>query len=303
MPLDLVSLTTRFAKRPGLHATPLVGLQIIRADATLGRLHNMHKPSLCFIVQGTKEVTVGGHREERDQVLRYAANEFLYSAVDLPITGEILHASVRKPYLCLVLEIEPGLVFDLVSASESVERRRPMAGHAAIFVGRDAQMTDAFGRLLACLATPVDASVLAPTVVREIVYRLLRGPCGGAVRELGIADSQTQRIASAIERLKRDYARPLRAADLARLAGMSVSSFHAHFKKVTTLSPLQYQKQLRLHEARRLLLGDTTSAADAGFRVGYESPSQFSREYARYFGLPPISDMKRVDGRRQRARA
>lgn len=133
-----------------------------------------------------------------------------------------------------------------------------------------------------------------PTVIREIVYRLLRGAYGSAVREVGIADSQTQRIASVIATLKRELAKPHTMSSLARLAGMSVSSFHAHFKKVTTLSSLQYQKHLRLHEARRLLLASATSAADAGFQVGYESPSQFSREYARYFGLPPIGDVRRA---------
>lgn len=292
MPPDLVTLATRYARRPGLHETPLPALQIIRADEPMPRLYTVHKPSLCFIVQGGKEVTVG------DQVLRYMTNEFLYSSVELPATGEVIRASRAKPYLCLVLAIEPSVVFDLVSASESIERRPVTTGHQAIFVGRDDAMTEVFGRLLACLNSPVDVSVLAPSILREITYRLLRGPYGGAVRELGIADSQTQRIAAVIERLKRDFAKPLRTTELARIAGMSPSSFHAHFKKVTTLSPLQYQKQLRLYEARRLLLGDLTSAADAGFRVGYQSASQFSREYARHFGLPPISDIKRPESRR-----
>jgi len=283
---DLATLTTRYAPRPGQHSTAIAALQIIRADATYQRVHSLHKPALCFIVQGAKIVTVG------DERLRYAQNEFLYSSVELPITGEVIEATKREPYLVLALEIEPSLVFELVSSTEGVEPRRPAVGQRAIFVGRDEAMTDAFTRLLACAKNPVDAQVLAPLIIREIVYRLLRGPYGDAVREVGIADSQTQRIATAIEHMKRDYAAPLSMAELARIAGMSVSSFHAHFKKVTTLSPLQYQKQLRLHEARRLLLTAATSAADAAFRVGYESASQFSREYARYFGLPPISDVK-----------
>jgi AraC-like DNA-binding protein len=288
MVAEPAALAARHAPLPGLHATAIAALQIIRADAPYARVHSMHKPSLCFILQGTKIVTVG------DEVLRYGANEFLYSSVEVPITGEVLDATRRRPYLVLVLEVEPSLVFDLVSASEGVEPRKPAVGQRGIFIGRDEAMTDAFTRLVTCLAHPVDARVLAPTVIREIVYRMLRGPYGDAVREVGIADSQTQRIAAVIERLKRDYATRHSMEDLARLAGMSVSSFHAHFKKVTTLSPLQYQKQLRLHEARRLLLSSATSASDAGFRVGYESASQFSREYARYFGLPPLSDIKRT---------
>jgi AraC-like DNA-binding protein len=287
MPQDLVTLALRHAPRAGTHATAIPSLQIIRADATYERVHSMHKPCLCFIVQGSKVVRVG------DKVLRYAGGQFLYSSVELPITGEVVEATRRHPYLVLVLEIDPGLVFDLVTATRtSASRRAPGAGRA-IFVGQDAAMSDAFMRLLACLSDATDAQVLAPTVTREIVYRLLRSRYGDAVREIGIADSQTQRIAGVIEHLKSRYAEPQTMTALAQLAGMSLSSFHAHFRKVTTLTPLQYQKQLRLQEARRLLLTSATSAADAGFRVGYESASQFSREYARYFGLPPLHDARR----------
>ncbi len=286
--MDLATLVARHAKKPGVHATAIPAVQLLRADAAYARVHSMHRPALCHIVQGTKIVSVG------ETALRYGANQFLYSSLEFPIAGEVIQATTRAPYLCIALEIDPGLVFDLVSASESVEPRKPAPGPQAIFVGRDEAITDGFARLIACLNHPVDAQVLAPTIIREIVYRMLRGPYGDAVREVGIADSQTQRIAGVIVRMKRELAKPLRMPALARLAGMSPSSFHAHFKKVTTLSPLQYQKHLRLHEARRLLLTASTSAADAGFRVGYESASQFSREYARYFGLPPISDIKRV---------
>lgn len=285
---DLVALATRLAPKPGTFQTNSPALQILRADATYSRVHSMHKPSLCFIVQGAKIVRVG------DKTLRYGANEFLYSSVELPITGEVIEASARKPYMVLVLEIEPHVVFDLVSSAGSAERRKPGDSPRAIFVGKDEHMTDAFRRLLGCLRDPVDAQVLVPMVAREIVYRLLRGPYGAAVREVGIADSQTQRIVTIIERLKSDYASPLAMNDLARAAGMSLSSFHAHFKKVTTLTPLQYQKHLRLREARRLLLTSATTAADTAYRVGYESPSQFNREYARYFGLPPMSDVRKT---------
>jgi len=293
MPPELVDLAVRYARRPGLSATPLPELQIVRADRREARVYTVLRPSLCFILQGAKEVTVGS------DVLRYRSQQFLFSSVDLPATGEVLEASPRQPYLGLMLQIEPGVVFELASASGRLERRATSASKPAIFVGSDGAMTDAFMRLLRCAQDPVDARILAPGVIREITYRLVCGPHGDVVSELGIADSQTQRIASAVEWLKRDYARPIRTAELARMARMSVSAFHHHFKKVTTLSPLQYQKRLRLHEARRLLLGDTTSAADAGFRVGYESPSQFNREYRRYFGLPPISDIKRVDPRQR----
>lgn len=158
-------------------------------------------------------------------------------------------------------------------------------------------MGEAFERLVRCLPKRADVEVLAPSLLREITYRLLQGPYGHAVRELGVADSQTRRVARAIELLKQKFAEPLPTAELARTAGMSVSSFHAHFKRVSTMSPLQYQKQLRLHEARRLLHAGSPSAAEIAFRVGYESTSQFSREYARLFGLPPLRDARRREAK------
>jgi len=294
MPSDFVELSLRAARSPGISQTSIPALQIIRADRVLPRVHAVQRPSLCFIVQGAKEVTLGR------AVLRYRSMEFLFSSVDLPITGQVVEATANKPYLCLVLEIAPSLVLELTAAwastglgADSQPRAEP-----AIFVGkRDEQLTDAFFRLLRCSANALDAEVLAPGVIREITYRLLLGPYGRAVRAAGTAGGQVQRVAKAIERLKRDYTKALRIEQLARTAGMSVSSFHDHFKRITTLSPLQYQKQLRLQEARRLLLGDSGSAAEVAFHVGYESPSQFSREYARFFGLPPVSDAKRSGAR------
>jgi AraC-like DNA-binding protein len=255
-------------------------------------IKTLHKPSACFVVQGGKEVAIGG------EVLRYGVHDVLVSTVELPITGEIIVASPRQPYLCLALELEPALVVELASAVEDAERatraRAPRSLGRAMTVGEaDPGMATAFHRLVQCLASPLDTQILAPSLTREITYRLLRGPYGPIVRELGIVDSQTHRIARVIQRLKLDFAKPLRTAALAKLAGMSVSSFHDHFRKVTTLSPLQYQKQLRLYEARRLLLHHA-AAADVAFQVGYESPSQFSREYARFFGRPPLSDARHL---------
>ncbi|HKO50076.1 MAG TPA: AraC family transcriptional regulator [Polyangiaceae bacterium] len=292
MRTDLVTLSLRSAPHPGLSKTVISALQIVRADRVLPRVHAVHRPSLCFIVQGAKQVTVGR------TVFRYRSMEFLFTSVDLPMTGQVIEAAPAKPYLCLVLEIDPSLVFELTTASAALAPEYPVRTEQAIFVGkRDEQLADAFFRLLQCSTSPLDAEVLAPGVIREITYRLLLGPYGGSVRAAGLVGGQTQRIAKAIERLKREYAKALRIEQLARTAGMSLSSFHDHFKRVTTLSPLQYQKQLRLQEARRLLLGDAGSAAEIGFQVGYESPSQFSREYARFFGLPPLSDAKRIAAR------
>jgi AraC-like DNA-binding protein len=287
MPSDIAELALRYSTASGTSRTPVPALQIVRADRTGERVHAVHRPSLCLLAQGAKEVTVG------TTVFRYRSAQFLFSSVDLPVTGAVVEATPAKPYLCLALEIEPSVVFELASAG-CVPAASNRNGRA-IFVGKsDARMTDAFTRLLECLAHPLDVAVLAPSVIREITYRLLQGPYGDSVRDLGVPDSQTQRIAKAIEHLKRGFAQALRVEALARVAGMSVSSFHQHFKQVTTLSPLQYQKRLRLQEARRLLLSHEAGAADVGFTVGYESPSQFSREYARLFGLPPMQDVTRA---------
>ncbi len=287
---EVPAAVREIATRPGTWPTSIPALSILRADAVQPHVYSLHRPSCCFLLQGKKEVCVGS------TLFQYRAGEFLFSSVDLPLTGAILEASSKRPYLCLVLAIDASSVFEL-SALVAPSAPTPSGSARAIFVGqRDAQMTDAFVRLARCLAAPTDAEVLAPGIIREITYRLLSGPYRDAVRDVGIAGSQTQRIARVIERLKRDYDKELTTAELAALAGMSVSSFHQHFKQVTTLSPLQYQKQLRLQEARRLLLAQDANAAEVGFRVGYESPSQFSREYARLFGAPPISDVKRVRG-------
>jgi AraC-like DNA-binding protein len=300
MPSDLVELALRYSVTSGTARTPVSALQIVRADRTQERVHSVHRPSLCFLAQGAKEVTVGS------RLFRYRSPQFLFSSVDLPVTGVVIEATPARPYLCLVLEIEPSLVLELASAG--CAPAEPNTSSSAIFVGEsDARMTAAFTRLLDCLEHPLDIDVLAPSVVREITYRLLRGPYGSSVRDLGIAGSQTQRIAKVIDHLKRGFAEALRVEALAHIAGMSVSTFHQHFKQVTTLSPLQFQKRLRLQEARRLLLSHAAGSADVAFKVGYESPSQFSREYARLFGLPPIQDVTRAlasaSGKPPKARA
>ena len=285
---DLVELALRYANQPGTHATAIAALSIVRSDRPSPRIHAVHRPSLCFLAQGAKQVSLGA------EVYRYASQEFLFSSVELPVTGEISAASPKQPYLCLVLAIEPRHVFDVVTEAGELLRPSRTSAQAMFVERRDPRMTDAFLRLLQTLHSPAEARVLASGVIREITYRLLSGRYGEVVRALGIADSQTHRIAKVIERLKLEFARPLRTAELARLAGMSPSSFHHHFKNVTALSPHQYQQHLRLQEARRLLAAPHESAAEIGFRVGYESASQFSREYARLFGLPPSSDAKRM---------
>ncbi|HSH93293.1 MAG: AraC family transcriptional regulator N-terminal domain-containing protein [Candidatus Methylacidiphilales bacterium] len=195
---------------------------------------------------------------------------------------------MRQPYLRLVVSIGPTLVYEVL---QSMNVEAASQSQQGFFVGRaEPTLTDAVARLARCLDSSGDSAVLAPGILREIVYRLLQGPFGAMVAELGVAGNRTQRISRAISHLKNRFAEPLRVEDIARLAGMSPSTFHEHFRKITTLSPLQYQKMLRLQEARRLLVGN--EAADIAFRVGYQSPSQFSREYARHFGHPPMADIR-----------
>lgn len=281
---ELVDLAMRHSPGDGFWDTRLPVLRVLRSSVTANPVPAVQRPMLCLIVQGTKEVTVG------DSVYRYAPGQYLLSTVDLPMTGEVIEADGKKPYLCFALAIEPSTVYEVLENSGlSAEADT----RAAVSVEKaDAPLVDAMTRLARCIPSATDCAVLAPGIVREIIYRLLTGPVAAMVREIGVVGSRTQRVAKAIAHLKNAYAEPIEVADLAHLAGMSPSSFHEHFKKVTTLSPLQYQKQLRLHEARRLLLADATSAGDIGFRVGYQSASQFSREYARYFGHPPSQDLR-----------
>lgn len=286
-----VQTCLRFAPASGTGETSIPQLKIVRSDRPLPRVPSVHRPSLCFVAQGAKEVVLG------TDVYRYGSGDFLFSSVDLPLTGEVLEASKSKPYLCLVLELDASVVFELTTVLKLPTARAGSTPRALFVRKRDPDMTHAFDRLVRCLAKRADAEILAPSLMREITYRLLQGPYGDAVRELGIADSQTRRVARAIELLKQNFAEPLPTAKLARAAGMSVSSFHAHFKRVSSMSPLQYQKHLRLHEARRLLHAGRPNAAEVAFEVGYESASQFSREYARLFGLPPIRDVREHEPR------
>jgi AraC-like DNA-binding protein len=281
---DLIALAKRHAPEPGLLPTRIPDLRIVRIAGRSEPIHAVQQASLCYLLQGAKELTVA------DRLYRYAAGEYLVSTIDLPVTGEIVEASGREPYLCLVVSLDPALVYDILQTAHHEIPPRPQPG---LYVGKASPaLHDAVARLARCLDSAGDSVVLAPGIVREIVYRLLQSPFGPMVAELGVAGSRTQRISRAIAHLKNHFAEPLPIEELARLAGMSPSTFHEHFRKITTLSPLQYQKMLRLQEARRLLIANGTGAADIAFRVGYQSPSQFSREYARHFGHSPTVDLK-----------
>jgi AraC-like DNA-binding protein len=239
------------------------------------------------VVQGRKRALIGS------ETYHYDAFNHLLVSVTLPMKGQIIEATPERPYLCLRLGIDIGAVAKLLT---EVKLDIPTADNdKPLYVARTSpDLIEVFLRLIRLLDSPSDLAVLAPLALREIWYRLLRGEMGSRLRGLVETDGQVQRISRAIEHLQRHYNQPLRIEDLADASHMSTSTFHARFKAVTTLSPLQFQKQLRLHEARRLLLTENIDAGTAAHQVGYESPSQFNREYRRFFGAPPRREIAKL---------
>lgn len=278
---ELADRVARNTPEPGLNDTCVPGLSLIRATAPSQPLPSVYHPSLCVVVQGRKHALLG------DEVYVYDPLNYLVVSMTLPITGQIIDASPQQPYLCLRIDIDPAQVASLLAR---LPRDAPTQHAPArpLFLARtSAPLLDAVLRLARLLDTPEEADVLAPLALREIHYRVLTGELGGRLRQLCEVDGPSQRIARAIDLVKARYAGTLRIEELAAAAHMSPSALHQRFKAVTTLSPLQFQKQLRLQEARRLMLSEGMEAAAAGHHVGYESPSQFSRDYRRLFGAPP----------------
>jgi AraC-like DNA-binding protein len=266
--------------------TAIPALTLVRRDAPTSLTSYMHEPSLCLIAQGAKRVLLGKETYE------YDANHFLITSVDLPVVAQIMTASREKPYLGLVLRLDQRAMAQMMVDSDLPPPREQQAGRG-MAVGRiTLPLLDAFLRLIDLLDKPEDIPILAPLIQQEILYRLLVGDQGPRLRHIAAAGSQSRQIAQAIDWLKDNYTQPLRIDDLAAQAKMSTSTFHRHFRALTAMSPLQFQKWLRLHEARRMLLSGNLDAAGAAFQVGYESHSQFTREYSRMFGAPPLRDIK-----------
>jgi AraC-like DNA-binding protein len=244
--------------------------------------------AFCVIAQGSKEVLLGDTR------YRYDPAHYLLATAELPVVSQIIAASQERPYLSLRLELDPTLVGSVMVEAGHFSPQSHADVRAINVSPLDASLLDAAVRLVRLLDTPAEAPFLAPLITREIVYRLLMGEQGDRLRHIAVQGGHTHRIARAIERLRREFDQPIRIDDISRELGMSVSSFHHHFKAVTAMSPLQFQKQMRLQEARRLMLGEGLDAASAGYRVGYNDASHFSREYKRLFGLPPLRDAERL---------
>ncbi len=251
--------------------------------------HSLTEPLLVVLAQGGKRLLLG------DEVYEYRAGECLVVAADLPVTGHFLGASPKTPALGIGLELRPAAIAPLLLEVPAGRWSRGTTGLPAIGTGAaDLDLLDAVARMTRLLDHPEDAAVLAPMIEREILYRLLTGPHGAMIRQIGLADSGLAYVGRAIRWIRENYAEPLRIEDLARVAGMSPSAFHRHFRAVTAMSPLQYQKRIRLQEARSLLIADAGDVAGVGHLVGYDSPSQFSREYRRLFGAPPGQDASRL---------
>ena len=269
---------------------PLKGLHLNRVSQVKEPVHSVTMPSFCVIAQGSKEVSLDTERYQ------YDSGKYLLATIELPVTNRLVEASPDKPYLGLRLELDAPLVAAVMLEAGAAAPRRATENVRAINVSTlDANLLDAAVRLVRLADAPTnEARVLLPLITREIVFRLLAGQQGARLRHLVVLGGNTDRIARAIARLRTDYNKPLHVESLARDLGMSASGFYEQFKAVTAMSPLQFQKQIRLQEARRLLIGADVDAATAGYRVGYEDASHFSREYKRLFGSPPLRDAARL---------
>ncbi len=282
---SLTKSIARWTEHGELHTTDIPGLSLFRRNEPTDPISGMYEPSICLAVQGSKRVLLG------DEIYVYDAHHYLITSVHLPTIVQIIEASPEKPYLGLRLKFDQREMAQLMADSYLPPPRTQQSSRGMATGEVTVPLLGAFQRLVDLLAEPKDIPILAPVIQREIIYRLLVGDQGARLRQIASAGSQSHQIARAIDWLKGNFTQPLRIDDLATQFNMSASTFHHHFRQLTAMSPLQYQKTLRLNEARRLMLTERLDAANAAFQVGYESPSQFSREYSRLFGAPPLRDI------------
>lgn len=274
-------------KEDGVHPTVIDKLEFTRQSYVSALLPDVCEPIVVIIVQGKKSVLLG------EETYHYAMSQYLVVSVDLPLSAFVVEATPEQPYLGFKLNLDLRQLCDILAETRSIAKKKENSVKGLFVSNADIPLLDCALRLTRLLDTPQDIPILAPMIIREIYYRLLMGEQGEAVRQIATSGSTMQRIAEAIKLIKGNFTQLMRVEDLARNVSMSASSFHSHFKAVTSMSPLQYQKQLRLLEARRLMLAGDTDASSAAYRVGYESASQFSREYSRLFGAPPMGDIRR----------
>ncbi|CAN7168882.1 AraC family transcriptional regulator [Pararhizobium sp. LjRoot235] len=286
---NLAALMDKHTHQDGVNPTAIPRVFLIRASHTTTPLHVLHAPAVCVVAQGEKQVMLA------DRIYRYDRSRYLTVSVDLPLVGQIVTATAEKPYLCFRIDLDPFLLSEILIAAAQTENEETAPTSSGLFLN-DAtpDLIETATRLVRLLDSPRDIAMLSPLIERELLYRVLVSPQGGQLRQIAHGESRLRQVNAAIGWIRRNFDKPLRIEDMAEQARMSASSFHQHFKDITAMSPLQYQKQLRLQEARRLILGQSLDAATAAHTVGYESPSQFSREYARLFGAPPLRDIARL---------
>lgn len=285
---ELADRVARLALKDGATQSAFAPLALMRSSEPSMVMPTVYQPSVCIVVQGSKRALLG------DEVFHYDPLHYLVVSVTLPVLGQVLEATPEQPYLCIRLNLDPDEIGRMLL--ELVQRPAAPAGaDRGLFVARVGEpLLDAVLRLVRLLDEPADLAVLAPIALREIYYRLLTGELGHRLMDVAEGGGQAHRVARAIDWLKQHYASPLRIDELAGAVHMSASALHHRFKAVAGMSPLQFQKQLRLHEARRLMFADGLECAVAGHRVGYESASQFSREYRRLFGAPPRQEIAKL---------
>lgn len=292
---ELAGLVDRHTDREGPQTTVIPSLGFSRYTAPhhftgTGAPYRINKPSIYFVVQGLKDVIFG---EER---FRYGPSNYLVASMDLPIIAEVLEASAEVPNLTCRIEFTHSQILELLSDDELKESFRGKSKRGMNVAELDLSMLDAVVRLIRLLDKPGDIPVLAPLFTKEILYKVLQGEHGDTLRQIVTDGSPTIHIQNAIQHIVDHFQDSFRVEDLAEIAKMSIPSFHRHFKEITAMSPIQFQKQLRLQEARRQLIIEAVDVAEVAFRVGYESLTQFTREYSRVFGFPPRKDMKRLKG-------
>jgi AraC-like DNA-binding protein len=283
---EIAASIARHTPGDGFHATPLERLSLVRSSTPTMPMPNVYRPLLCLVAQGTKHVALG------DRVFTYTPGRYGIVTHDLPVTGRVVEATPGQPYLCLVLDFDPATLSELALKMPPPPDAPSSLGKTVADACPD--LLDASLRLLRLLDDSVALPVLAPLAEQEILYRLLTGPHGGTMRQITAGQGRVAQVGRAIAWIRQHYRERLGIERLAADVGMSPSSLHEHFRAVTAMTPLQFQKQLRLQDARTLMLADGLDATTAAFRVGYESPSQFSREYRRHFGEPPARDIARL---------
>ncbi|MFG2791051.1 AraC family transcriptional regulator N-terminal domain-containing protein [Streptomyces sp. NPDC048419] len=285
--MSMEELRTLIARHVGRSTAAIDGLLLSAEYRPTPPQAGIADPVLALVAQGAKRIVLG------DRVYDYGAGQYLVVPLDLPVTGHVTEASPQRPELGAGLALRPAAIASLLLETDAAPAGKPPSPPLAVS-DACADLVDAFVRMIRLLDRPADIPVLAPMLEREILWRLINGQQGALVRQIGLADSRVTQIGRALRQIRDHYSDVLRVEDLARMSGMSLSPFHRHFRALTAMTPIQYQKQIRLQEARLRLMSSTEDVATVGFAVGYDSASQFSREYRRHFGLPPGRDASRL---------